>query len=225
MNINDKKLANDAIMVFLEKLGSGDPTPGGGAAAALSSALGAALLMMVANHTIGKEKYAEFEELNIRVRDEAAVLRQRLAEGIDNDADAFLKVSAAFGMPRKVSESEGLTEEELASKEAGLKAARSAAIGTASVEAAEAPLMVMRDSAEALRLAAKLPGCSNANLLSDVFVAARCLQSGLASAAYNVEANLPAIRKRDPELADRMETECIELLEEGARLTDQILKG
>ena len=45
---------NCSIEEYIERLGSGSPTPGGGAAAALTSAQGAALIMMVANHTIGQ---------------------------------------------------------------------------------------------------------------------------------------------------------------------------
>lgn len=242
------RLVDESITEFMAKLGSGDPTPGGGAAAALSSAMGASLLMMVANHTIGKAKYAADEPLNIKVRDEAEVLRGRFLEGVDKDAEAFLKVSAAFGMGRSFSdiqidrvsavieelrakgyhvddidEDEGLTAEIMDQIEDGLKAARSAAIGEASVEAAEAPLAVMRDSVAALRLAASLPGHSNPNLLSDVLVAAHCFQSGLISAGYNVSANIPAIKKRDTALADKIKKESTDLLNDGAMLADSIL--
>ena len=136
-----------SVKEYLERLGSGDPTPGGGAAAALMSAQGAALIMMVANHTIGKPKYAEFEELNKEVLGEAEVLLKSLTEGADNDADAFGKVSAAYAMPKDDEN-------------------RAAEIASASVLAAEAPLVVMEDSLAALRLAAKLKGRSNKNLES-----------------------------------------------------------
>lgn len=243
-----KSFANDTVQDFLVSLGSGAPTPGGGAAASLSSAMGASLLMMVANHTIGKKKYAEFEELNIRVRDEAEVLLGRFIKGMDDDAEAFKAVSAAFGMPRsfagieidKVSAviaelrskgveidetdpEEGITPELMDQIERGLKTVRSAAIGEASVAAAEAPLAVMEDSVAALRLASCLPGCSNAGLLSDVLVATHCLSSGLLSAYYNVEANLPAIMKRDPELGEKMVDKAGRLLVEGETLSTAVM--
>jgi hypothetical protein len=60
--------------------------------------------MMVANHTIGKPKYAEFEELNKDILAEAEVLLGRLMDGIDNDAEAFGKVSAAYALPRQFSD-------------------------------------------------------------------------------------------------------------------------
>ena len=50
-----EKIEEKSIREYLELLGSNEPVPGGGAAAALTSAQGAALVMMVANHTIGKK--------------------------------------------------------------------------------------------------------------------------------------------------------------------------
>lgn len=215
-------LAEMSVKEFLGKLGSGDPTPGGGAAAALSAAMGASLIMMVTNHTIGKAKYAELEEHNIEVRKQAEVLRNRFTEGIDRDAEAFRQLSAAFAMPRSLDKTGENDAEDAEAAEAELKAARSAAIGTASVIAAEAPLAVMQDCVGALRLAASLPGRSNPALLSDVLVAAHCLHSGLLSANYNVEANMPAIERRNPELASDLAAQAASFLEEGEALLSDI---
>ncbi|MCB0238896.1 MAG: cyclodeaminase/cyclohydrolase family protein, partial [Anaerolineae bacterium] len=46
---------------FIDRLASGDPTPGGGSAAAMAGAAGAALVAMVARLTIGRKRYAEVE--------------------------------------------------------------------------------------------------------------------------------------------------------------------
>jgi formiminotetrahydrofolate cyclodeaminase len=209
--------------------------------------MGAALLMMVANHTIGKSRYSEFEELNIEIRDKAAELLARFTEGIDRDAEAFLKVSTAFGMPRSLSDiemdkvsakiaelsrndaelaaadmSEGLTEDNMDLIDRALKAARSAAIGKASIAAAEAPLAVMEDCVKALQLAEKQMGNSNPNLESDIMVAAHSLQAALTSAGYNVDANIPAIERREPQTAVRMMTRAAELRETAAALTASI---
>lgn len=189
---------------YLARLGSEEPAPGGGAAAALTSAQGAALIMMVANLTIGKPEYAEFEELNKDILGEAEVLLGSLTDGITNDADAFSKVSAAYALPK---DDEGKRSEEIAS---------------ASVLAAEAPLMVMEDSLAALRLAATLKGRSNKRLESDIYVAARCLDAGIRSASYNVEANLPAIAKADPALASEMRQHAAGILSETEDLISEI---
>ena len=216
------------IKEYLARLGSGAPTPGGGAAAALTSAQGAALVMMVANLTIGKPEYAEFEELNKHILSEAEVLMGSLTEGMDNDAEAFGKVAEAYRMPSKFSDlvidrtsaeikrlrnnghvideigEDGMTAEIMDQIEAALRAERAEALSSASILAAEAPMMVMEDSLTALRLAAALKGRSNRNLESDICVAARCLYAGITSAGYSVAANLPAIERADPALASEM---------------------
>jgi len=187
-NSRDKTLlANLPVEVFLERLGSGMPTPGGGATAALDAAQGAALVMMVANHTIGKKKYAEYEELNVRVRDDAEELLEELMGGIDKDAFAFSAVSEAYALPKDNAR------------------LRTAKIASASADAAIAPLEVMIASVKALKLANLLLGHSNKNLESDIYVAALSLQAGLVSAKYNVEANMPAIGKVSAESVEKLQ--------------------
>ena len=188
---------------YLGRLASHAATPGGGAAAALSSAQGAALVMMVANLTIGKPEYAEFEELNKDVLGEAEILLNSLKEGIDNDADAFGKVAAAYKLPK---------EDEN----------RDAEIASASVLAAEAPLVVMEDSLSALRLAATLKGRSNKNLESDIYVAALCLYAGIRSAKMNVDANLKVLWKADPYNAHLMDCRAAEVLAEATMVMTEL---
>ena len=57
MNISEK-----TCVEFVDVLASKAPVPGGGGAAALVGAIGMALGSMVCNLTIGKKKYAEYEE-------------------------------------------------------------------------------------------------------------------------------------------------------------------
>ena len=54
------KLVDCKVSEFIESLASDAPAPGGGSASALMGATGAALAAMVANLTLGKEKYREF---------------------------------------------------------------------------------------------------------------------------------------------------------------------
>lgn len=203
-----EKLIDSRITAYLEVLKSEAPAPGGGAVAALTAAQGAALVMMVANLTIGKKKYAEVEDLNLRVRAEAESLLQELTAGVDEDKEAFGAVSEAFGMPKG-------SEEEVA--------ARKAAIGIAALGAAEAPLAVMRAGLRALSLTEQLLGKSNANLVSDLYVAALNLNAGILAAQYNVEANLPFLP--DQEKAAALKTESDKIHEECVALTAHILQG
>lgn len=198
----DNKFGNTTIDKYLEQLGSAEPTPGGGAASALVSAQGAALIKMVANLTIGKEKYAEHEELCKGVLSEAEEICERLASGMDRDAAAFGNVSAAYS----------LQDPEV----------REQAIANASVDAAEAPVAVMEDSLRGIKLAKSLLGHSNPNLESDIYVAVLCLIAGLKSAAYNVAANLAAIRAVYPDIAARLQSRAGELIAASRELEREI---
>lgn len=201
-----EKLVNTEISEYIEVLSSEAPAPGGGAVAALTAAQGAALIMMVANLTIGKKKYAEYEELNIGARDEARTYLEQLMKGVDEDKEAFEQVSKAYSMAKQ-------TDSE--------KAARREAIAIASVGAADAPLKLMRAGVCALRLAADMIGKSNANLVSDLYVAALNLNAGVQAASYNVAANIPYIADR--ELVASWGAEAGELAGAAAELAGQIL--
>lgn len=197
-----KEFGKINIEEYLEQLGSAEPTPGGGAAAALVSAQGAALIKMVANLTIGKEKFAEHEELCKGVLSEAEEICEKLASGMDKDAVAFGNVSAAYS----------LQDSEV----------RKQAIANASVDAAEAPIAVMEDSLRGIELAKSLLGHSNPNLESDIYVAVLCLIAGLKSAAYNVAANLAAIRAVYPDIAARLQSRAGELIAASRELEREI---
>lgn len=199
-------IKDQKIIDFLNDLKSEAPAPGGGAVATLTGAQGAALVMMVANLTIGKKKYAEYEELNIRVRDEAQEVLNRLIQGIDDDKDAFTGVSNAYAMPKE-------TEEE--------KAARKKAIADASVNAGLAPLNACRAAVEGLRLNVQILGKSNKNLVSDLYVSALNLNACIQAAKMNVLANTSYLA--DKEMAASWEKEVAEIVKEADELTGTIL--
>ena len=191
-----------SIEEFAERLGSAAPTPGGGAAAALASALGASLVMMVANLTIGKAGYEEFEELSKDMLEEAEALKERLLEGMDKDSEAFGKLMAAYGMPKGDE--------------------RTAALSEASVGATEAPLAVMEDSLAVLRLAATMKGRSNRTVESDLVTAMEFLRTGILSEKCNVDANLPLIEKNDAALASKLGSRADSIVAETAKLSSGI---
>ena len=72
------KLAELKTAGFVDLLASDAPAPGGGSAAALEGALGAALTAMVCGLTVGKKKYAEFQELAEEAQKKATDLRPAL---------------------------------------------------------------------------------------------------------------------------------------------------
>ncbi len=68
------------LAVFLDRLASAAPTPGGGSVAALCGALSAALGSMVCNLTIGKPRYAEVEAAMAAALAELEYLQSDLAD-------------------------------------------------------------------------------------------------------------------------------------------------
>ena len=64
------------IRAFLDELASDSPAPGGGSVAALCASLGSALVSMVSNLTIGKEKYKESWQLMEEVVGKSESLRE-----------------------------------------------------------------------------------------------------------------------------------------------------
>ena len=57
------KLIDMEVKEYLDVLKSDAPAPGGGSVSALAGAQGVALFTMVADLTLGKEKYAEYQEV------------------------------------------------------------------------------------------------------------------------------------------------------------------
>ena len=94
------EVVNIDIEQFLDILASEEPAPGGGAASALVGAVGTALLSMVANLTVGKQKFRQSEHLMKELLEEASKLQKDLATLIAEDAEAFNKVAAVFKMPK-----------------------------------------------------------------------------------------------------------------------------
>src|SRR3989475_990930 len=85
---------------WLDELASGAPVPGGGSAAALAGALAGALVAMVARLTVGRKTYAAVERRAAEILIEADTLRSELRRLVDDDAAAYAKVSAAYGIPK-----------------------------------------------------------------------------------------------------------------------------
>lgn len=195
------RISEQSIGDYLEDLKARTPMPAGGAASALAGAQGAALIMMVANFTVGNAGYAEFEELNLRALAEADDIRAELLRAASDDGDAFGLVSAAYAMPKD-------TEAQ--------RRIRSEAIALASVEASMPPIRTMKAAFSALELACELIGKSNKNLECDLYVAALQLKAAIRGAKYNVDANVPFIR--DAKVAEALRSESEDII----KRTDEI---
>ena len=199
------KLAELKTAEFVDLLASDAPAPGGGSAAALEGALGAALTAMVCSLTIGKKKYAEFEELAAEAQKKAAGLKARFVDVMDRDTEAFNVVSAAFGMPKA-------TDEE--------KAARSAAIQKGLEGCTKTPFEMMELAVETLELTASILGKSNDSAASDLGVSALSLRAAIQGAWLNVLINIGSLKNK--ELAEDYRKKGEALLAKALPLADQI---
>ncbi len=176
------KLVDMKITEFLDVLKSDAPAPGGGSASALSGAQGCALLMMVADLTLGKEKYRDFEEICLQAKKKGQSLYEELRASVDRDTEAFNLISAAFKLPKD-------TDEE--------KAVRRAAIADGTLTATEVPFNTMKLGFETLKLVESLIGKSNPNCSSDLGVGALHLKACIEGSWLNVKINLPGVKNEE----------------------------
>ena len=150
---------------------SKEPVPGGGGVSAIVGALGVALGGMVCNLTTGKKKYAEYEEDIQRIMKDAEVLKNQLMDMIDQDAENFLPLSKAYGLPRE-------TEEE--------KAYKAQVMEDCLKVACSVPIDIVKTAFEAIKLHEELAVKGSKLALSDVGVGVALLRSAILGGWLNV---------------------------------------
>ncbi|MDD6569317.1 cyclodeaminase/cyclohydrolase family protein [Acidaminococcus timonensis] len=164
---------------FINETASSSPAPGGGSIAALNAASSAALIAMVAQLTLGKEKYAASQEEMKEVAEKAGALKDQFLAFIDEDSNAFNKIMAAFKLPKDTDEA---------------KKARSAAIQDATKGAALVPFKVGQKANELFALAEAVILRGNPNAVTDGAVAAMNARAAVRGAFLNVKINLGSIK-------------------------------
>jgi formiminotetrahydrofolate cyclodeaminase len=174
-------MSQSSIDQFLDRLASGDPTPGGGSAAAIMGAMGAALVSMVCNVSFGKKGYeaAEPELRNMLAKSEA--LRVRLTAMVAEDIAAFDSLMAAYKLPKS-------SDEE--------KSRRAVTIQASLERATLVPLECARACAEVVDMARRAAELGYKHVISDVGVGVAAADAALRSAALNVFINAPALKDR-----------------------------
>lgn len=188
-------LANLPLKDFLNRVAGNDPVPGGGSVAALNGAIASALAAMVANLTLGKKGYESHAELMQHISEVAVRQKELFVIDIDRDSEAYEGVFSCFKMPKN-------TDEE--------KAARSAAIQTATRFAALVPMQVARNAYELMTLIMDVARLGNRNAITDACVAMMSARSAVLGALMNVRINLASLKDKEfvirlQEEADRME--------------------
>lgn len=190
--------------IFLNDLASDSPAPGGGSAAALGGAIGAALTSMVANLTVGKEKYKDNWPVVEKVLAKIGPIREELTKLMDEDTAAFNAFMDAVRMKKD-------TEDQ--------KAARKKAMAEATIKTTEVPLLTLEKCVEMAELALDALKYGNPNAASDAGSAIFFAFAAVKAASYNVRINLPGIK--DEEFAK----ECKRRMDEGVNKIELIVRG
>ena len=189
---------------FLAELASKAPTPGGGGTAALVGAAGVALGNMVGNLTTGKKKYAAAEEKIQALNAKAETLRKELEALVQEDAEAFAPLAAAYGLPKD-------TPEQAADKERVME--------TALTRAALVPIKIMQKCLEGITLAYSYAVDGSTMAISDAGCAAVLCKAALQAASLNVFVNTKLMTNR--EFATALEHTAEQLLDAGTSYADE----
>lgn len=167
-------LVQKTLIDFANETASESPAPGGGSISAYVGALGVSLGTMVANLSSHKVGWDDKIEYFSQKAEEGQKLKDKLIDLVDADTHAFNKIMDALKMPKATDED---------------KAARKAAMHTATIGAIEVPLKVMRVSLESMNMLKEMAENGNPNSVSDAGVGAMCARTAVEGAALNVRIN------------------------------------
>lgn len=170
------------LQTYLENLASSQPTPGGGSASALSGALAASLASMVIRLTLGKASYANVQQEMETLLPQVEQVRVRFQQLMQEDSDAYGRLSASFKMPKESDEQ---------------RIARTNAIQERLVEAALIPLEIAERSVELLQYCERIAEGGNINVLSDIATASMLAAGAGTGAAWMVRTNLNAMKNQE----------------------------
>lgn len=201
------KLVDKSCVEFTNVLSTKAAVPGGGGAAALVGGLGIALAGMVCNLTIGKKKYAQYEEEIKEILHRTEEVQNLLLNMVDEDAENFLPLSKAYGMPSN-------TEEE--------KEEKNKVMQEALKTACEVPIKIVKTSFKAIKLHETLVDKGSKLAISDVGVGVQCLRAALISGQLNVLINIGMIH--DEDYVAKIKEETDRLVNEGTKIADAVYK-
>ena len=166
--------ADSGLAAYLDEVAAGTPAPGGGSVAAVVAALAAALGEMVANLTLGREKYADAESSLRPARDRLTALRATLLESAAADEAAYQSYQDAASLPRASD---------------GEKTERAVAMQRALIAATEVPLAVARSVSEVAEMLQSMARDGNPHVRSDAALGALLAEAALRGALLNVRGN------------------------------------
>ena len=205
------KLIDMNLVEFSAAVNSDLPAPGGGSVAAYVSNLGVGLARMMCHLTVGKKKFLELDEVVqaefIKDFESLESGYNRLLQMVDEDTESFNKVMEAFKLPKE-------SDEE--------KAARSAAIQAATLDATKAPLEAARLAYQCLEVTPRLIANGNASAISDLASGMYMLEAGMNCSILNVKINAGSLK--DQEVVNEFLNECAQLQKDARAIIEENMK-
>ncbi len=196
-----ERVYGKSLSEFIAEAMSSSPTPGGGNVSAVVATLACSMVCMVANLTVGKKAYKDYEEQAKAVVSACERIIQELKELTLKDMQAFDQFMVAWRMPKDTDEQ---------------KAARAKALEDAAKNATNVPLEICRKCLEILVQAEELSKFGNKMAISDVGVGAMIAEAALRSAMLSVDINLPSIK--DAQFVEAVKAERAKLFVEAEEL-------
>lgn len=190
---------------FVEMIASKAPVPGGGGVSSYVAALGIALSNMVGSLTLGKKKYAEVEKDIIDMKKKADALQKDFLQLISDDANAFLPLSKAYGLPKD-------TPDQLEYKNKVMEKVL--------LDASNVPLMIMEKCCESIKLAKDFAEKGSKIAISDAGCSAIICKGALRAAALNVFINTKLMKNH--EIALEINNKAEKLLNEGCNEAEAV---
>ncbi len=178
------------IKEFVDELSSDKPL-GGGPACALVAALGSALGSMVANLTIGKKKYAQYNDELTKLLSESNDLSALLLQGIEEDQKAFLPLCDAYKLSKDDPQ-------------------RDVTIQQALKHAALSPYNLLVDTTKVIDLLERFAKIGSVLVISDAATGAMLAHGALYGEAINIKVNTAKIT--DTKFKDNLDSKTDELL-------------
>jgi len=179
---------------FVEQVSSKEPVPGGGAVGAIAAVLAAGLTEMVANLTVGKKKYKEWEAEMEKVISEMEEIKDELYLIAKKDMDAFNAFMKAMKLPKG-------TEEEKKARQERMQEALKGAI--------DVPYELARKARDIIKKAEIVTEFGNKNAVSDALSSAELCRAAFEIAKANIRINLKHLK--DEKLKKYYEEETDEL--------------
>ena len=192
---------------FMNALASKEPTPGGGGAAAMIGSVAAALGTMVANLTIGKKKYEQYQEDMDRILIFLEEAIWDINSYIEKDADAYKPVIEAYKVPKEDPKRAEILEKAL-------------------LAAAVVPMELAGKVNDLIPVLEELEEKGNKMALTDVAVAAVACKAAMEGAVMNVYANTKLLT--NPMIAQGLNKKAMKLVTDGGKrcqdIYDRIMK-